>query len=200
MNAARSFPAFRLHPALLACLCPMVLAGCAGYQLGAVKPSAYAKIEKIHVPTFKNSTLEPRLAVLVTNAVISALQQDGTYKISTKEEADAVLVGNIRQIRRAQQRSTQTEVLQSRELLETMQISFQLSDPVTGRNLADVNPFGDDPVAGMNGTGQRTRYGEVSGQTSLFLDRNFQLSERQALAIAAQDAAEQIVAQLTEGW
>jgi hypothetical protein len=200
MNEARSLPIPSLHPLLASLLCSVVLSGCAGYQLGEVKPSAYSEIENLYVPTFKNDTLEPRLAVLVTNAVISALQQDGTYKITTKEKADAVLMGTIRQIRRAQQRSTQTEVLQSRELLETMQISFRLEDPRTGKNVSDVNPFGENHFSGPNSTGQRTRYGEINGQTSLFLDRNFELSERQALSIAAQDAAEQIVAQLAEGW
>jgi hypothetical protein len=66
--------------------------------------------------------------------------------------------------------------------------------------VSDVNPFGENHFSGPNSTGQRTRYGEINGQTSLFLDRNFELSERQALSIAAQDAAEQIVAQLAEGW
>ncbi len=200
MNAARSALRSRSFFALVASLCSLVFPGCAGYQLGAVKPSAYANIEKLYVPTFKNETLEPRLGVLVTNAVISGLQQDGTYQISTKEESDAVLVGSIRTIRRAQQRSTQTEVLQSRELLETMEITFHLEDPTTGKELSSVNPFGINATDNQTAAGQRTRSGTVFGQTSLFLDRNFELSERQALALAAQDAAEQIVTQLAEGW
>lgn len=195
-------PLLRILLAASAALATLVFPGCAGYQLGskASKPSAYANVEKLYVPTFKNETLEPRLNVLVTNAIISALQQDGTYEITTKEEADAILVGSIRQIRRFQQRSTQTEVLQSRELLETIQIDFHLEDPVTGKDLATVTAFGLDAVNGIAGTGPRPRSGNVTGQTTVFLDRNFELSERQALSLAAQDAAEQIVSQITEGW
>ena len=61
-----------------------LLSGCAGYQLGDAKPSPYAEIEKIHVPPFKNLTLEPRLSSLVTNAVLQELQSDGTYQVATR--------------------------------------------------------------------------------------------------------------------
>ncbi len=50
------------------------------------------------MPPFKNQTLEPRLSSLVTNAVITELQADGTYQVSTRESADAVMVGTIRRI------------------------------------------------------------------------------------------------------
>ena len=40
------------------------LVGCAGYQLGAVKPAALADIRSMAIPTFINNTLEPRISVL----------------------------------------------------------------------------------------------------------------------------------------
>jgi len=98
MNERLLSPFFRLLLAASALSLPFLFAGCAGYQLGENKPAAYSDIENIYVPTFQNETLEPRLSVLVTNAVITQLQQDGTYKITNKEDADAVLVGTIRQV------------------------------------------------------------------------------------------------------
>jgi hypothetical protein len=178
----------------------LLASGCAGYRLGEVKPAAFREIEKIHVPTFENDTLEPRLAVLLTNAVISQLHQDGTYQITSEEEADAILVGRISQLRRFQQRSTQREVLQSRELVEVLEVDFRLKDATTGQTLSQINPFGIDANDRDSVTGQRTQSGRASGQSSVFLDQNLELSERQALALAAQDAARQIVSQLTEGW
>jgi len=201
MNERSLSPSFRLLLAASSISIAFLFTGCAGYKLGESKPSAYADIEKIYVPTFQNETLEPRIAVMMTNAVITQLQQDGTYKITSKEEADAVLVGTIRQIRRYQQRSTQTEVLKTRELLETIQVDFRLEDPLSGKNLASGDPFGLESANRLAGnTGQRGRGGSATGSTSLFLDQNFELSERQGLALATQDAAEQIVSQLAEGW
>ncbi len=185
---------------LLSLLPALLLSGCGGYKLGSIKPTAYQHIETIYVPTFHNDTLEPRLGVLVTNAVISQLQQDGTYRIVAEDQADATLLGRIRQIRRFQQRSTQTQVLQSRELVEILEVTFRLEDPLTGRVIQELNPFGIDINDRDSVSGQRAQAGRVAGQTSVFLDENFELSERQALSLAAQDAAEQIVAQITEGW
>ena len=177
-----------------------LLSGCGGYQLGSVKPALYANLEKIHVPTFENETLEPRLSVIMTNALISQLQQDGTYKVTNEKGADAILRGKIRRTRRYQQRSTQTDILRSRELLEILEIQYHLEDPLTGEKLTAENPYGIDVNDRDAVSGQRTRIGAATGQTTLFLDQNFELSERQALTLAAEDAAEQIVSQLSDGW
>lgn len=180
---------------LLALLC----GGCAGYHLGTTKPSAYAGVKNIHVPTFQNSTLEPRFAVLVTNAVISALQQDGTYKITDKDHADAILKGRISQNIRRQQRSVDTNILKTRELLALTQIQYELLTP-DGKVIRQSDPFGIDVEQRNAVTGQRESNGIATGRSTIFLDENFQLSERQALALAAEDAALTIVNSLTNGW
>ena len=50
-------------------------------------------VKKIAVPTFKNDTLEPRVEVLLANAVIKQIQQDGTYQVAREKDADAILEG-----------------------------------------------------------------------------------------------------------
>ena len=85
-------------------------------------------------------------------------------------------------------------------MLENLQIDFHLEDPLTGRTLSNVDAFGLESVNRLTSNGARVRTGNATGLTSVFLDRNFELSERQALSLAAQDAAEQIVSQLGEGW
>lgn len=174
--------------------------GCAGYQLGAVKPSVYASINKIHVPTFENATLEPRLAVLTTNAVIKALQADGTYQITDQENADAVLRGKITRIQRRQLRSARRDTLKTREMLIYMVIEWSLHDPVTGDKLDYREAKNIDESSRDSSTSLRIRPGRVIGQTQIFLDPNFQLSERDALPLAAQDAAKVLTSQLSEGW
>lgn len=177
------------------------LTGCVGgYQIGSVKPADYADIETIWIPTFENSTLEPRLAALTTNAVISAMQQDGTFKVGSKENSDVVLRARISRIERSQQRSANNNVLQTRELLVQISVNWYLEDLATGQRVARANPFGVDASERDLVTGQRRQAGNVVGRTTIFLDPNFQLSDRQALVLAAEDAAEQLVSYLSEGW
>lgn len=188
------FRVIRILPLLV-----LLSAGCAGYRLGTTKPAAYAGVKKIHVPTFQNSTLEPRFAVLVTNAVISALQQDGTYEITDQAHADAILKGRISQNIRRQQRSVDTNILKTRELLALTQIQYELQTP-EGEVIRQIDPFGIDVEQRNAVTGQRESNGIATGRSTIFLDDNFQLSERQALALAAEDAALTIVNSLTNGW
>ena len=76
-------------PLLLAFL----LGGCAGYQLGPATPGYLKNVHAIAVPTFANTTLVPRIEVLVTNTVIKQFQQDGTFRIVNADVADATLKG-----------------------------------------------------------------------------------------------------------
>jgi len=195
-----SFRFFLLFP--LTALC-VLFSGCAGYQVGSVKPSVYAGIDKIHVPPFKNLTLEPRLSSLVTNAVLIKLQGDGTYKVSTKASADAVLVGTIKNIEKRQLRAVRTDTLRSQELSLYIYVEFHLEHPVTGARI-------DGRVAGMGGTSDDkatsgeekvgARQGIVIGETIQFVDPSYQVGERNAFSMAAEDAADKIVSYLANGW
>ncbi|MFK5921661.1 MAG: LPS assembly lipoprotein LptE [Verrucomicrobiota bacterium] len=174
--------------------------GCAGYKLGSVKPSIYNSIDKIYVPTFENATLEPRIAVLTTNAVIKSLQADGTYQITDQSNSDAVLRGKITRIERRQLRATRRDTLRTREMLIFMIVEWSLHDPVTGNKLDYRENRSIDEANRDSSTSLRIRPGRVIGQTQIFLDENFQLTERNALPLAAQDAAKVLTGQLTEGW
>lgn len=155
------------------------LVGCAGYKLGAVKPSALADIRTMAVPTFKNKTQEPRAAVLVTNAVIGQMQTDGTYQIETIDRADAVLKASIMEIKRRQLRGARTDVLKTNELEVTVVVEYVVEDL---------------------GTGSEIDSGSVTGRTNIFLDPNFQLSERQAVQNAAEKLAISLTSRLSEGF
>ena len=84
---------------LLAAVC-LLLTSCLGYHVGPVKPGVLRDVHLVAVPTFENKTLLPRVEVLVTDSVIKQLQQDGTYKIADKGNADAVLKAEITEINR----------------------------------------------------------------------------------------------------
>lgn len=155
-----------------------VLTSCAGYQLGASKPYQMANVTKLAVPTFKNETLEPRLEVLATNALIKKLQMDGAYQIVDRDEADAVLIATITDIERSQFRSVRTNTLRSSEILNRIIIKYKVEDS-SGANL-------------MSG-GERA-------YSNIVLDPNVQLTERQALADAAERLAIALASRISEGW
>jgi hypothetical protein len=175
--------------------------GCAGYQLGDIKPSIYSEVDSLFIPTFENETLEPRISTIVTDSVIKGLQTDGTYSIARNaESSDAVLKGKIKEIRRQQLRAARTDTLRTTELSVYVIVEWSLHDPVTGAKLKytverDLNDTNVEAT-----TNVRNRPGRVFGQTIQFIDGNFQTSERNAIPLAAQNAAEQLVIQLTEGW
>jgi hypothetical protein len=199
---------FRFLSLIWFALAATLFGGCAGYQLGDVKPGVYADISKIHVPPFKNQTLEPRLSSLVTNAVITELQADGTYQVSTRESADAVLVGTIRRIEKRQLRAVRTDTLRSQELSLYLFVEFHLEDPDTGARIdgvpdrdRDSDASAAEPAAtGSDGDVIGARQGLVIGDTIQFVDPSFQVGERNAFAVVAEDVADKLVSYLANGW
>lgn len=191
---------FFLSSALL-----LAMSGCAGYRVGDVKPSAYQGIDNLHVPIFKNLTLEPRLSSLVTNAVLKELHVDGTYKITNRSSADAVLVGQITEIRKGQLRSQRFDTLRSQELRVVLYVDFYLEDPVTGKRIRNTAirravPIDKEATADRNNGAILARQGRVVGQTIQIVDNSFQIAEREALSVAAQDLAGKLVSQVTNGF
>jgi hypothetical protein len=165
---------------LVAALALFSLGGCAGYRIGPVQPYYLRSVHTIAVPTFGNKTLLPRIAVLVTDSVIKQFQQDGTYRIVGDKEADAILKGDIVRVYRAPARSVRGNVLATTEFNLSLRVRYSLIERSTGKVLA--NPA------------------EVVGWTSFFVGPDITSDERQALPLAAEQAATQLVSQLSEGW
>lgn len=163
---------------LLASLALTMLTSCAGYQLGSGKPQKMAGVTKLAVPTFKNDTLEPRLEVLVTNALIKKLQMDGAYQIVPVHEADAVVKATITEIQRSQFRSARNNTLRTSELLMGLIVKYTVED----------------------NAGTPLLVGQSQGSSNIVLDPNVQLTERQALADASERLSINMASALTEGW
>jgi hypothetical protein len=162
---------------------PLVLAflfqGCAGYQLGPATPAYLRQVHTIAVPTFANTTLVPRIEVLVTGTVIKQFQQDGTFRIVNADVADATLKAEIVGVSRSPARSVRGNVLSTTEFNLTMTVKYTL----LGR---DGKPLG--------------AAGAVNGATSFFVGSDVSTDERQALPLAAEELARHLVSQLSEGW
>jgi Lipopolysaccharide-assembly len=162
--------------AAAACLC---LTACLGYHIGPVKPYYLKDVHKIAVPTFENSTLIPRIEVLMTDTVIKQFQQDGTFQIASNQNADAILKGQISRIDRSPARSVAGNVLATSEFNLVVRLKYKLLGP-------DGKPMGPP--------------GEVSGSTSFFVGTDVITDERQALPLATEELANHLVSQLSEGW
>ncbi len=162
-----------------ATLIALNLVGCMGYHVGPAKPYYLRDVQKIAVPTFKNSTLQPRIEVLVTGTVIKQFQQDGTFQIVGDNDADATLKGEIVSITRVPTRSVRGNVLATTEFGLTMSVRYSL----IGRTGTQLSP----PALAM-------------GTTSFFVGRDVNADERQALPLATEQLASHLVSQLSEGW
>jgi hypothetical protein len=156
------------------------LGGCAGYSIGPVQPYYLRSVHSIAVPTFDNRTLVPRIAVLVTDSVIKQLQQDGTYRIAGDEQADAILKGEITRITRAPARSLRGNVLATTEFSLALRVRYSLLARDSGKVVASPR--------------------EVTGTTSFFVGADIASDQEQALPLAAEALATQLVSQLSEGW
>ena len=168
-----------MKKAFVPLLLVFLLGGCAGYQLGPATPGYLRQVHSIAVPTFTNTTLVPRIEVLVTSTVIKQFQQDGTFKIVNADVADATLKGEIVGVNRSPARSVRGNVLSTTEFNLNVTVKYTL----TGR---------DGTVLGSPGA--------VSGSTSFFVGSDVSTDERQALPLAAEELARHLVSQLSEGW
>ena len=165
----------RVVAAVIACA---FLGGC-GYKLGEIRPTPMRSVRNLAVPTFKNKTYEPRVEVLLADTLIKTLQEDGTYTIVSEDNAEAILNCTLTRIERSSLRSVQNNVLATAEFGLRLDIAYQVSDRVTGSIL---------------------KKGRVNGDTSFFSNTDLQTAERQAIPVAARNAAIKLTTEVAEGW
>ena len=156
----------------------LLLNGCAGYTLGPATPGYLKHIHSIAIPMFGNTTLVPRIEGLVTTTVIKQFQHDGTFKIASADSADATLKAEIVGVSRSPARSVRGNVLSTTEFNLVLSVRYSL----VGRDGTVLAPGG------------------VTGATNFFVGTDVNTDERQALPLAAEQLARQLVSQLSEGW
>jgi len=167
---------------LLATLLPaFLLAGCAGYSLGPVKPSYLKNIKTLSIPVARSEDLAPHVEVLLTSTIIKEFQRDGTFRIAPSGAGDATLRITLEAIQLTPVRSVPGNVLQASEFVMSLKIRYELRE----------------------GAGERGRVldgGHISGEASFFVSTDLQQDQRQAFPRAAEQAAQHMVSQLSEGF
>ena len=171
--------------ARLLSLAVLLFTGCAGYQIGPIKPTRMAKVHTIAVPNFRNDTMYPRLETMLATAVIKQIQQDGTYQIARDNDADVVLQGRVEQVLSSPLRSVRGNLLLTREYQLTIRCSYKITERTSGAIIDN---------------------GMVFGQTSFFVSGDDPISadinqdQTPALPLAAEALAKDLVSRLSEGW
>ena len=133
----------------------------------------------LFIPVFRNNTLLPQVEGLVTDTVARQFQQDGTYTLTTRDAADAVLNCTIERVSRTPARSVTGNVLLTTEFDLSLAVSYQLVDAKTGKVLDS---------------------GQSNGTTSFFVGNDVTQDERQALPLAAEQLAVRLVSAVAEGF
>lgn len=67
-------------------------AGCASYKFGSAVPE---ELRTIAVPVFENASGYPEIDAVVTQYVLREFQREGTFKISTLDNASLKLLGKL---------------------------------------------------------------------------------------------------------
>ena len=161
---------------------PLVLGGCANYQMGSTpKAAGFQDIRVLYVPSVVNETDETAVPGPVTNAILQEIDRDGTFRHARKDESDAILEITVKRIER-------TPIRQSTEqFLTTLQYQLILTLEYRVYSLKEKKE-----VLGAT---------KVNGSTTFFVQGDQTESQRQALPLAAQNAAQNLVTTLANrGW
>jgi len=159
-----------------------VLCSCANYKMGSTpKGAGFEDIRILYVPTAVNETDETAVPGPVTNAILQEIDQDGTFRHARKDEADAILEVTVKKIER-------TPIQQSTEQYLTT-VQYQLTVALDYR------------LYSMKDKKEVIGKTMVSGYTTFFVQGDQTESQRQALPLAAQNAAQNLVTALANrGW
>lgn len=158
----------------------VLLYSCAGYQLGGAKPPSLASVQRISVSMLENGTLHPRAEAIATSAVTAAVVQNGTYRLSNLDHADAVLEGEVTSIDYSALRGSRLDALAAEELTNTVKISWRLKDA-------------RDPT-------KLLASGSSIGQSTFFVDSNLQTARQNALPDAFERAAQNLILRISSGY
>lgn len=170
----------RIAAAAAALTLGLLATSCVGYRAGSAKPANLAEVRSIHVPLFRNKTLEPRVESLATNETVAAFQRDGTYRIATAATADAVLEATIEKIDYAQLRASRVDTLRPVQLRSLITIDWKLKDARNPARLLDQ--------------------GIAVGSSNFFVDTTDHTARINAYPDALRDAARTLVSRLADGF
>ena len=154
------------------------LTSCTGYQLGGSKPSALKDIDSIYVVIADNKTQEIKLAPQFTNRLITFINNDGTYQVSSLSQSQATLSVVIEKVDYDEFRSSRFDTLLAEELTATIFTTWKLTNPQNEILLQ----------------------GKSSGKTRFFVEDNQRLARENSLYDAIDNLSRTITSRISNGF
>ncbi len=158
------------------------LCSCATYKMGNTpKGAGLEDVRILYVPTAVNETDETAVPGPVTNAILQEIDRDGTFRHARKDEADAILEVTVKRIERSPIQQSVEQYLTTLQYQLTLTLEYR--------------------VYSMKDKKEVIAKTTTSGYTTFFVQGDQTESQRQALPLAAQSAAKNLVTSLaTRGW
>ncbi|MBX3746202.1 MAG: hypothetical protein KF833_12930 [Verrucomicrobiae bacterium] len=169
-------PARVAAPLLLALAIVAGHAGCA-YRLGPTS-GAPAGARSLAVLPFENQTFEPRVTDSLATALRGQLQQEGTFRLARRSEADIVVSGVVRRIDRLEESFLPQDTRVLRDYRWQVVAHVTAIERASGRVLLDR---------------------EVQGHTLLRIQPDLPSAERQSMPLLAGNLARNITSLLVDG-
>jgi len=154
----------------------LLLTGCAGYKVGAIKDPGF---KTVFIENFKNDVDEPALESLVTTTIIKEFQNDGSVEVTSEKNADVILRGHITSFEMTPVRFARANELTPTQVNLTIGVSYTLT------KRGETKPYSEK---------------QAIGTTSFFIGNDLQSDKRQGVPLAAERLGRQMVASLVEGW
>lgn len=170
---------FGFFPLLSLMVLGFLLNGC-GYRLGNVVGENMRDVRTIYLPVVRNKTLEPNIHMIMTNELARRINNDGTFALGPEKGSDAIMEVSIVGVERQSLRRSITDVSDVEEMRITLTCEVTVTNLRRGERVLNKRL--------------------VSGSTDFFIQQNQQEAERQAIPLAAEDAAKKIIALIAEGW
>ncbi|MFH1855855.1 MAG: LptE family protein [Candidatus Omnitrophota bacterium] len=161
------------------------LAGC-GYSLGSLLSP---HIKTVYVETFKNKTLQENIEIKVSDEIKQRYNWDGNLRVvNNKEEADAVLEGEVVDYIRQPARYSEADNKTIDEYKLVVAVNLKFIDAAKDETLWTESNFTGEAFYVISGTMADT-------QTRVRAN-----SEEKAFEFALEDLAQNVVDRTTEGW
>ena len=151
--------------------------GCVGYEAGPTNGLS-AGARSVRVELFENQTLEPRLVVEVNRALKRNLQQDGTYTLETRGNADLVVRGQLTEFLRSGVSYIPGDSLTVQDYNMQLKARVTVTDTVTGAVVYE---------------------GDVVGSSTVRVGNDLTSGQRQAIPLIADHLARQATSMIADG-
>lgn len=158
--------------AAIAALLPLALLSCSsdpttGYAFASAHDRS---IQTVAVPIFSNDTFHTGVEQTLTEDVIKQIQRQTPWRITSAENADALLTGSIKSIN-LRTLSTRTGVGFVQEMAVVISVDFELVDNRSGRTLTSRTGYSAlGAFVPANPTGERIDVGYAGATQTLARD------------------------------